>query len=120
MKKIDLYYDAECPICKQYSMYLNISKKYIFNILNARDHMSKIEWFRMKGFEINDGMIVTIDDERILQGAEAINTISITKSKLLDFLISRTSTQKLIIFLYPLIKIIRLLLLKILNKNETI
>ena len=70
--KIDLYYDNECPFCKYYASYIKLKEKHTLEIYNARDELERMDKFKQKGFDINNGFIVLIDDTTIIQGAEAI------------------------------------------------
>ncbi len=121
MKKIKLYYDDKCPFCKEYSKYIELRKQYDIEMCNARDNLDKIEEFRVKGYDINNGMIVEIEDDSMLYlGADA--------AKVLDSMISKKGFMdkgmsfivKLPLFnsiIYPIIKAIRIVLLKFLGKD---
>ena len=122
MKKINLFYDGECPFCKEYSKYVQLRKKFDVRIINARDSLNEIKKFKELGFDINDGMILEFNDE-IYQGADAIKYVDnqlINKKfsdKFYSLFIKSTSFKK---FIYPLIKLVRILTLKILRKNTKI
>jgi predicted DCC family thiol-disulfide oxidoreductase YuxK len=122
LKQINLYYDNECPFCKEYSKYIELRKKYDVHIINARVSIERIKFFKEKGFDINDGMIVETND-KIYHGADAAEFLDkcIHKSTFIDYLIGffiKIPGFKGI--LYPFVKIIRLLLLKIYGKNTNI
>lgn len=123
MKIINLYYDGECPICHQYTLYMKIKEEYEFNILNIREHMEKIEFFRSRNFEINEGMIIETDSGLIIQGADAINflnELSISNSKIYKFLLTNKFIKFFIKFIYPFVKFVRIVLLKIIGKSHKI
>lgn len=122
MKQISLYYDDECPFCKEYSKYIKLRKKYDVQVLNARESIEKIKTFKEKGFDINDGMIVELDGA-IYQGADAAKLLDdcISKNKLIDKLISffvKVPGFKQVI--YPVILLFRRIVLKVSGRNPDI
>ncbi|MFV7790544.1 DCC1-like thiol-disulfide oxidoreductase family protein [Aliarcobacter lanthieri] len=122
MKQISLYYDDECPFCKEYSKYIELRKKYDVQVLNARDSIETIKTFREKGFDINYGMIVELDGD-IYQGASAAKLLDkcISKDKFIDKVISffvKLPGFKQVI--YPLVLVVRRIVLKVSGKNVDI
>ncbi len=122
MKQISLYYDDECPFCKEYSKYIELRKKHDVQVLNARESIEKIKTFREKGFDINDGMIVELDGD-IYQGADAAKLLDecISKDKFLDKFISffvNLPVFKQVI--YPVVLFFRRVILKIFGKEPDI
>ena len=65
LKKIKLYYDHECPFCKEYSKYVELRKTFDIEIINAREELEKINAFKNKGFDINDGIWLGRSSESI-------------------------------------------------------
>ncbi len=122
MKQISLYYDDECPFCKEYSKYIELRKKYEVQLINARESIEKIKTFREKGFDINDGMIVELDGD-IYQGADAAKLLDecISKDKFIDKVISffvKVPGFKQVI--YPIILLFRRIILKISGRDPDI
>lgn len=122
LKKINLYYDEECPFCKEYSKYIELRKKYDIKIFNARESTDKIKVFRNKGFDINDGMIIEYESE-IFQGSDAVKIIDkyIDKKSVFDQFISviiNLPGFKLVV--YPIVKFLRIMILKLLGRNPKI
>lgn len=123
MKIINLYYDGECPICHQYTLYVKIKEEYEFNILNIRDYIEKIEFFRSKNFEINEGMIIETDSGLIVQGADAINflnELSNSNNQIYKFLLTNKFSKLFFKFIYPFVKFVRIILLKMIGKSHKI
>ena len=58
--KVELFYDQECPFCREYSKFVMLRKKYDISIYNARENISVLINFRNQGYDINTGMIVQI------------------------------------------------------------
>lgn len=114
--KIELYYDKECPFCKFYANYIELKKRHKLLLLNARDEKEQIEKLKSKGFDINNGFIIIVNDFMIFQGADAIYFINrISKKK---FYFPNNLFFKNIIYL--LIKVLRKILLFILRRNQKI
>lgn len=53
-----LYYDGDCLICKQFSKYVALKKKYNVEIRNAREYEDEIHALQKDGYDINQGMIL--------------------------------------------------------------
>lgn len=122
LKKINLYYDEDCPFCKEYSKYVELRKKYDIKIFNARESIDKIKVFRNKGFDINDGMIIEYES-KIFQGSDAVKIIDkyIDKKSVFDQFISviiNLPGFKLVV--YPIVKFLRIMILKLLGRNPKI
>ena len=112
--KIDIYYDKECPFCKKYAQILSLKQNHDISILNARENVHKIKEFKSSGFDINDGIIITFNDE-ILQGSDAII--------FLDKLDKKSSFYDNLFFkkvCYPSLKLVRVIILKIFGKDPNI
>ena len=117
MSDIIIYYDGECPYCVSYQKVIDIKKKYSFEIKDARLHPKEIANFKDQGYKIEDGILMIFKDE-IIQGAEALRRIDLLTEKRttiskLYALIIRLSFFGYII--YPLVKIIRIITLKIMG-----
>jgi len=124
MNKIILYYDDDCPFCKEYSKYIKLRQKYDVELLNARDCIDKILLFKEEGMDINEGFIVEFVDEGMtLQGAAAVKELdkTLNKTGIVDKTISaivRTSLFQSV--LYPVVKVVRIVLLKLIGKDPNI
>ena len=122
LKKIKLLYDRECPFCKEYSKYVELRKTFDIEIINAREDLEKLNAFKNKGFDINDGMIIE-HEGNIFQGSDAIKIIDkyILKKSAVDIFLSfivHLPGFKLII--YPLVKAVRIVILKSLGRSSKI
>ncbi len=100
-------YDGECPFCNHFAELLEIkSKVNNIKILDGRKNLTLIKSLLEKGYDIDKGAIL-LNDEDILHGAEAINTICKqikNPSSSLLFLLSRVfkSTRRTNV-LFPLL-----------------
>lgn len=113
--KIEIYYDKECPFCHKYTQILNLRKEHDVSINNARDDLEKLKYFYSYGYDINNGLIVQID-EKIYQGAKAVLVLDNLSEKS-SFIYKTKLFQN---FLYPVLKIIRKIVLFILGRNSNI
>lgn len=114
--KIEVYYDKECPFCNYYANYLELKKEHELYLYNARKKNNKIEEFRQKGFDINDGFIINIDEKKLYQGSKAIIFLNKLSSK--KFYFPNNFFFKKII--YPIIKSFRIFVLKLMGKETSI
>lgn len=124
MEKITLYYDGDCPFCTEYSKYVKLKQRYDIIILDARTELDKIRYFNSKGFNINNGMILEIENNNaIYQGDSAILEIDrlLEHTTFLDKLRTAvTHIPYLMRLAYPIIKWFRYLTLKAMGKNPNI
>jgi|TARA_R110002050_G_scaffold167325_2_gene298001 predicted DCC family thiol-disulfide oxidoreductase YuxK len=114
-KSVNLYFDKECPFCNYYANYNLVKTNHNLNLYNAREYPQKIKLLREKGFDINNGIIIEVD-EKIFQGSNAVKQLNKLSTKEVKVL----NTKFFSVFLYPIIKSIRKVVLFILNKNPHI
>lgn len=114
-KDINLYFDKECPFCSYYANYNFLKLNHNLILYNAREYPQKINLLRKKGFDINSGIIIEIDGE-IFQGSNAVKQLN----KLSEKQIKIFNTRFFSIVIYPVMKLVRKLLLFILNKDSKI
>lgn len=113
MDKMIFLYDGECPICRQYSLYLELRKNYDCIIKNAREAPDLITELYNKGYDINKGMILIYND-KIYHGHEVLVQMKkLTEKKgLFDKIISYFLSFPLLVkIIYPFIKVFRAVLL---------
>lgn len=116
-RNLTLYYDGDCPICNNYKDYINLRKQYNIILANAREHIPVISELALKGFDINHGMILLLDN-KIFQGSDVLQILSgLTKqSGFRDKQIARfLKITWLVSCIYPLIKGVRWIILKIIR-----
>ena len=119
-EEILLYYDGECPICRNYKEYLELRKKYDIRILNARDHLDEMKELERIGCDINQGMILVVDG-LVSQGENALGVLfylSGTKGFCDKLLFRLIQTHEIRICVYPLIKGIRKIMLFLLGVSK--
>lgn len=113
---IKLFYDKECPFCNSYANYVKLKENHHLELFNARDKVDSISHLRKKGFDINDGFIIVVDDNKIYQGSDAIIFLNKISKKTLYF--PNNQFYKKIV--YPIVKFIRKLVLILLNRQYKI
>ncbi len=100
-------YDGECPFCNHFAELLEIkSKVNNIKIIDGRKNLRIIKSLLKKGYDIDMGAIL-INDNDILHGADAINTIckevKDPSSNLLKLLSSLFKSKKRTKLLFPLL-----------------
>lgn len=111
--KIELFYDKECPFCNSYAKYLKLKENHTLILFNARDSKKHLDFFRAKGFDINNGFIIRVDEKMIYQGADAIvflNKLAKKRFYFPDNLFFRN-------IIYPFFKLLRKIVLFVLRKR---
>lgn len=111
--KIELFYDKDCPFCNFYANYLKLKEKHELILFNVRECETQIDEFKTKGFDINDGYIIRVNDKNIYQGMDAIiflNNLTEKKVYFPDNYFFRN-------IVYPLIKQFRKFILLIRGKS---
>ena len=73
---IKIYYDAECYFCKNYTKLTKLKDVgKIVEIIDLRKAKDVLPWFKSNGYDVDEGMIVTID-EKIYFADKAINALT--------------------------------------------
>lgn len=111
-----LIYDDECPLCRNAVHAVNI-KKAVSNLvlINARDAHPLIDLAYHKGFDLDQGMLV-IYNNQYFYGADAVHFLAVldSSSRILNkIMVQLLRSHRLTKIIYPVIKSIRRLLLKI-------
>ena len=76
MTSIKIYYDGECPFCSRYVKLLRLRQSASdVGITNLRDDANLRQELNQRGFDLDQGMVVEIDDRRI-GGADAANALA--------------------------------------------
>ena len=120
-KKIFLIYDKQCPACDNYCQVLRIKKTIgDLKLINARDKNDIMDSITARGFDIDQGMVLIID-EQLYYGADAIHALALLSSRsgiLNRFNYWLFKSKALSLLLYPVLRFFRNLLLKLLNKTK--
>jgi predicted DCC family thiol-disulfide oxidoreductase YuxK len=116
-----LVYDKQCPACDFYCNIVRIQDSVgELQLVDARENSDIMEEITQRGWDIDQGMVVKIEDE-LYYGSDAIYVLSKIGSQSdffnrLNYWLFRS--QKRAAVLYPLLRSFRNLLLKILGKSK--
>lgn len=113
---LDIYYDGQCPFCRNYVHVLELKKHYTVQIHNAREAKEKMKEFLLKGYDINEGMIVCVNETAVYHGAQAVTFLNKCTTK--KAFIYETKLFKYVG--YPCLKVLRKCILFIGGKSTRI
>lgn len=116
-----LVYDKECPACDNYCRIVRIREELGGLILqDARCPSPILEEITARGWDIDQGMVLKVDDQ-LFYGSDAIHALALLSSRSgifnrMNYWIFRS--KRLSHFLYPILRHLRNLLLKLLRKTK--
>jgi len=112
-------YDGECPVCSRYVALTRLREsRPDFKLLDARKEPTLVEFYRRKGIEINDMMVVQLAGETPLVGGAAmvyLNAAADRSARLSRFMLR--VPPSVIVKIYPGLVIARKVLLKLLGRE---
>jgi predicted DCC family thiol-disulfide oxidoreductase YuxK len=72
-----LLYDGECPVCSAYVAMSRLRQLYPdLRVMSARDEPALVTRLRRDGYEINEGMVLSLD-RKLYFGPEATRMIAV-------------------------------------------
>ncbi len=116
-----LVYDWQCPACNLYCHQLCIRESGArFRLIDARDNPGVMKEITARGFDIDQGMILKMND-RFYYGADAIHKLALIASpstvfNRLNIRIFRSRRRAQL--LYPVLRASRNFLLKLLGRTK--
>ena len=119
--EILLVYDKECPVCNAYCSMARIrAAAGELRLVNARDASDMLDEITLRGLDIDQGMVLKLG-EKLYYGADAIHALALISSR--SGIFNRISywafrSEDRARFLYPLLRLCRNLLLKLLGKTK--
>ncbi|BFM50150.1 DCC1-like thiol-disulfide oxidoreductase family protein [Marinomonas sp. THO17] len=120
-KQILLIYDKECPACHFYCQIVRIRQSVgELVLIDARVNPEVLKEVTEEGLDIDQGMVLKMDGH-LYYGADAIHLLSLLSSRsgVFNRLNYRLfSSKKVATILYPILRSLRNLLLKILGKTK--
>ena len=119
--QIILFYDEECPFCKNYTSFLKLKKSFDLKLIDARKNKIELENI-CKNLDINDGFIVVYENH-CFQGAKALEFLNsaVDKTTILGKLHFLFAYENIFSkFLYKSLFILRKIALFILRKDSNI
>ena len=120
-EEILLVYDRECPACNAYCQVVRIRESVgDLRIVDARENSEVMNEITAQGLDIDQGMVLKMGDQ-LYYGSDAMNTLALIGSRSgmfnrFNYWIFKSKTASSI--LYPLLRISRNLLLRVLGKTR--
>ena len=120
-EEILLVYDRECPACNAYCQLVRIRDSVgDLRILDARENSEVMAEITGRGLDIDQGMVLKMG-ERLYYGADAIHALALIGSRSglfnrMNYWMFKSKTASSI--LYPVLRLFRNLLLKLLGKSK--
>ncbi len=118
---ISIFYDGECPLCAAYVRHVRLKRNFSrLELVDARKDQEIARHFYQKGMSLDDGMVVRIADSEYYAD-DAIHVLALLSSSSgvfnrLNALIFRCAPISKA--LYPVMKMGRALLLKLLGRGS--
>ena len=118
---IELVYDKQCPVCEFYCQRIDVDEATGKLVrIDAREQSAVMGEITALGLDIDEGMVVKADD-RIYYGSDAIHELALRSSR--KGFINRVAwftfrSHAVARVLYPMLKAVRNLLLKILGRSR--
>lgn len=112
-----ILYDGDCPICRHFAFNVKKSNP-TYQLLNARESSALKCWVTQSGVDIDNGLVV-VNDKQLFYGSEAVRIIAretMTKDSppLWAYALRYSAVCHMC---YPLLKMVRRLLLAINGKT---
>ena len=120
-EEILLVYDKECPACDRYCQIVRIRESVgDLKIIDAREASDVLGEITEQGMDIDQGMVLKMGGQ-LYYGAEAIHALALISSRSgifnrFNYWVFKSRTLSAI--LYPILRSLRNLLLKILGKSK--
>jgi len=120
-KQLLLVYDHECPVCRNYCQALRIRESVgRLQIVNAREHSAIMDEITARGLDVDQGMVLKLG-EQFYYGADAMHALALlsTRTGMFNrFNYRLFSSKRLSRLLYPVLRLLRNLLLKLLGRRR--
>ena len=120
-EEILLVYDRECPACNAYCQVVKIRESVgNLRIVDARENSEVLHEITAEGLDIDQGVVLKMGDQ-LYYGSDAIHTLALIGSRSgilnrINYWVFRSKIMSSI--LYPFLRFLRNLLLKILGKSK--
>jgi predicted DCC family thiol-disulfide oxidoreductase YuxK len=120
-EEILLVYDGECPACNAYCQVVKTRESVgDLRIVDARENSEVLQEISAQGLDIDQGMVLKMG-KQLYYGSDAIHTLALIGSRSgvfnhLNYWVFKS--KRLSSIVYPILRISRNLLLKILRKTK--
>ncbi len=110
-----IIYDGECPFCASYVAFARLRKRLgAVELIDARQRPDIVESLAARGFQIDEGMVVEMDD-KVFFGPEAMWAINTLLSA--NPLLRLVSGRRFLKLAYPLMRGGRNMTLRLLGRR---
>ena len=119
--RLTLVYDQECPVCNNYVQMVRIRESIgELELINARDGGKLVDELTAKGIDLDQGMVLIVDDVMYCN-SDTIHALALISSpsgllNKVNFWVFKNKKRAHVI--YPVLRIFRGLLLKLLGKKK--
>lgn len=116
--EIQLVYDKQCPACDFYCNLVRVRESVgELRLIDAREPSDVMDEITARGFDIDEGMVLKVDGQ-LYYGADAIHVLTLLGTRSgwfnrLNYWVFRSAALSKV--LYPLLRALRNLLLKMLR-----
>jgi predicted DCC family thiol-disulfide oxidoreductase YuxK len=120
-EEVLLVYDRECPACNAYCQVVKIRESVgNLRIVDARENSEVLHEITAEGLDIDQGVVLKMGDQ-LYYGSDAIHTLALIGSRSgilnrINYWVFKSETISSV--LYPFLRFLRNLLLKILGKSK--
>src|SRR5690554_5474466 len=105
---VTIYFDGDCPFCTHYVRYTRLLQAVSTpRLVNVRLDTQALDALQQAGYDLDNGMVVDIDDQRYA-GADAVHALALisTRSGVLNRVTAQIFSRKFAaIMLYPLLRV---------------
>jgi predicted DCC family thiol-disulfide oxidoreductase YuxK len=126
IEKIVVIYDKACPACDNYCQWVRINESLGLKgrrellLIDARENPEYLALVTQRGLDIDQGMVVLVN-ETLYYGSDAIHVLALMSSQVgifnrINYWLFKSKVRAH--FLYPVLRTLRGLLLKILGKTK--
>ena len=120
-REVFIVYDGECPVCSNYTRLVHLREAVgRVTILNAREDHEVVREIKRRGYDLDEGMVLKIGND-IHFGADAMHMMAMLGEG--PGLFARINyrlfhSRRFSMFIYPILRSGRGLLLKILGRKK--
>lgn len=73
---VQIIYDGNCPFCQAYVGMVRLQENYNVELINAREPHPRVDEVTLKGYDLDEGMIVILDGD-FYHGDDAMHRMAL-------------------------------------------
>lgn len=119
-RRLTVIYDGDCPFCSRYVRLCRLRESFDVDLVDARAHPDLVVELRSKGYDLDAGIVVQVEEGGAHHGAEAMWLLSTLSSKnglWNRFFAAVFRNRRLAGILYPVLRAGRNLTLRLLGRK---